>query len=224
MKDLAVTPGSDEQPPLIPDLSYERHCYFADITHLDEQLGRVRKALQDAGRLDSTYIIFTSDHGEFLGDHGFWQKQERHYDGGIRVPLIIAGPGLQKNAVCREIAQLEDICPTILEMTGVPCLTCAFAIFALARSTVRQQLQEGHWLTSAVDESWTIGGRRRMLNLFHVSVQGPWEPGRAPYAHPDTDTRFIPMDTASSYSISRQIRTSRRILSTIRSRPLYAAN
>ncbi len=120
MKDMAVTPGSDEQPPLIPDLSHERHCYFADITHLDEQLGRVRKALQDTGRLDNTYIIFVSDHGEFLGDHGFWQKQERHYDGGIRVPLIIAGPGLQKNARRQEIVQLEDICPTILNLTGVP--------------------------------------------------------------------------------------------------------
>jgi arylsulfatase A-like enzyme len=102
------------------DIGHERHCYFADVTHLDEQLGRVRKALKASGRLDSTYIIFTADHGELLGDHGFWQKQERHYDGGIRVPLIIAGPGLQKNAVRQEIVQLEDVCPTILELSGVP--------------------------------------------------------------------------------------------------------
>ena len=104
----------------VTDLEYERQCYFADIVHLDEQLGRVRKALEDSGRLDSTYIIFTADHGELLGDHGFWQKQARHYDGGIRVPLIIAGPGLQRNEVCRDFAQLEDVCPTILEMTCVP--------------------------------------------------------------------------------------------------------
>jgi arylsulfatase A-like enzyme len=102
------------------DLEYERHCYFADVTHLDEKLGMVRKALDDARRLDNTYIIFASDHGELLGDHGFWQKQERHYDGGIRVPLIISGPGLQKNAACQGFAQLEDLCPTILELAGVP--------------------------------------------------------------------------------------------------------
>ena len=102
------------------DLVHQRHCYFADIVHLDEQLGRIKKSLNVNGRIDNTYIIFTADHGELLGDHGFWQKQGRHYDGGIRVPLIIAGPGLQKNAVCRNIAQLEDVCPSILEMAGVP--------------------------------------------------------------------------------------------------------
>ncbi|MBT3275096.1 MAG: sulfatase-like hydrolase/transferase, partial [Spirochaetales bacterium] len=75
-----------------------RHRYFADIVHLDQQLGRVRKALEETGRLASTYIIFTADHGELLGDHGFMQKQERHYDGSIRIPLAIAGPGLEKGA------------------------------------------------------------------------------------------------------------------------------
>jgi len=102
------------------DFADNRHRYFADIVHLDQQLGRVRKALEDCGRLDSTFIVFTADHGELLGDHGFMQKQERHYDGGIRVPLVIAGPGLRENAMCNELVQLEDICPTILELTGAP--------------------------------------------------------------------------------------------------------
>ena len=119
--DLPVQHDSEGRPNgLKTDFRKERHHYFADIVHLDEQLGRVRKAMEDSGRLDNTYIIVTADHGEFIGDHGFFQKQERHYDAGIRIPLIISGPGLEKNAVRQEIAQLEDICPTILDLHDVP--------------------------------------------------------------------------------------------------------
>ena len=97
---------------------YKRHLYFADICHLDDQIGRIRKVLEETGRLDHTYIVFLSDHGELLFDHGFCGKEERHYDACIRVPLMIAGPGLKAGTVRGEIVQLEDICPTILELTG----------------------------------------------------------------------------------------------------------
>lgn len=97
--------------------AYARHCYFADIVHLDRQLGRVMGALEETGRHDDTYVILLSDHGELLGDHGFYGKEERHYDACIRVPLIIAGPGLKQGITRDEMVQLEDICPTVLEMT-----------------------------------------------------------------------------------------------------------
>jgi arylsulfatase len=96
---------------------FPRHCYFADIVHLDRQLGLVMAALEETGRRDDTYVIFLSDHGELLGDHGFDGKGELHYDACIRVPLIISGPGLKQGIVCDEIVQLEDICPTVLDMT-----------------------------------------------------------------------------------------------------------
>ena len=97
---------------------HARHCYFADIVHLDRQLGRLFEALEQTGRLASTYIVFLADHGELLFDHGFTGKSERHYDACIRVPLIITGPSLSKGLVCDEIVQLEDICPTILDIAG----------------------------------------------------------------------------------------------------------
>ena len=186
MKDLAAVLDSDGRPSsLTTDLSYERHCYFADITHLDEQLGRVRKALEDSGRLDSTYIIFTSDHGEFLGDHGFWQKQERHYDGGIRVPLIIAGPGLQANAVCREIAQLEDICPTILGLADVPLPHVRFRNFR----------------TGSFDSAPAISGRS-LVELCRGQVPDDWREE----AYVESFPCFGP-GTLGSWS--RTVRTSR---------------
>ena len=95
-----------------------RRFYFADIAHLDDQLGRVLDALEETGRLDNTFIIFTADHGEMLGDHGRRGKEEHHYDACIRVPLMAAGPGLQRGVVRDEMVQLEDICPTILAATG----------------------------------------------------------------------------------------------------------
>lgn len=96
-----------------------RHYYFADIAHLDAKLGEVIGALEAAGRWDDTCLILLADHGELLLDHGFSGKGERHYDACIRVPLIIAGPGLKQGAACDAFAQLEDIFPTVLEMAGV---------------------------------------------------------------------------------------------------------
>jgi arylsulfatase A-like enzyme len=95
-----------------------RQYYFADIAHLDSKLGRVLDALEQSDRLDKAYIIFLSDHGELLGDHGFQGKHERHYDACIRVPLIVSGPGVRVGQTCDALVQLEDICPTVLDMAA----------------------------------------------------------------------------------------------------------
>lgn len=102
------------------DWRLRRQYYFADVAHLDTKLGLVMDALQAAGRLASTYIILVTDHGELLMDHGFRGKGEVHYDACVRVPLIIAGPGLGQGTTTDAIVQLEDIFPTVLEMAGVP--------------------------------------------------------------------------------------------------------
>lgn len=90
--------------------------YFADLIYMDEQIGALLDGLERTGRLDTSYIILTADHGDLLGDHGFFGKEERHYDSCIRVPLFISGPGIRNNIHSECIVQLEDICPTILEM------------------------------------------------------------------------------------------------------------
>jgi arylsulfatase A-like enzyme len=105
--------------PVSEDWIYSKKCYFADVSHLDHQLGCIIDALEDTGRITETYIFFLSDHGDLLFDHGFCGKEERHYDACIRIPLIISGPGLQKGITCNELVQLEDILPTILDMTSL---------------------------------------------------------------------------------------------------------
>jgi arylsulfatase len=109
----------NKKKPMEMNWDFARQLYFADITYLDQELGRVLTALEDTGRLENTYIFFVSDHGEMLGDHGFAGKEERHYDACIRVPLIIAGPNMAEGVVCKQFVELDDICPTVLELAGV---------------------------------------------------------------------------------------------------------
>ena len=105
----------------IPDTWREKRWYYmADVAHLDYQLGLVMEALEKTGRMENTYLLFLSDHGELLLDHGFSGKAERHYDACIRVPLIISGPNLARGSERGEIVQHEDLFPTVLEMAGLP--------------------------------------------------------------------------------------------------------
>lgn len=96
-----------------------RHYYYADIAHLDENIGKVLDTLEESGRLNNSYIFFLSDHGELLLDHGFTGKGERHYDECIRIPMIICGNGFGKE-VSHDFIQLHDIFPTVLDMAGIP--------------------------------------------------------------------------------------------------------
>jgi arylsulfatase len=97
----------------------DRSAYFADISHLDAQLGLILDSLDRLSLTEKTYVFFLSDHGDMLRDHGMSGKEGKHYDACIRVPLVIAGPGLSKGAQRDAFVQLEDICPTVLEIAGV---------------------------------------------------------------------------------------------------------
>jgi len=88
------------------------------LVFMVDQLGKVITVLKKTKRLDDTFIIFTADHGEMLGDHGLSSKANQHYDAVIRIPLTIAGPGLKGSQTRDEFVQLEDIFPTVLEMAG----------------------------------------------------------------------------------------------------------
>ena len=65
--------------------------------------------MEKRGKLENTYIILLSDHGEQLYDNGIVSKHNKHYDSCVRVPLMIAGPRLEKGKTCEELVQLEDI-------------------------------------------------------------------------------------------------------------------
>ncbi|MEI6892345.1 MAG: sulfatase-like hydrolase/transferase [Pontiella sp.] len=95
-----------------------RQEYFAIITHMDEQIGRILDALEASGKAENTYIFFTADHGLAVGDHGFFGKQNM-YDSSIRVPMLMAGPGIKAGISIDAPVYLQDVMATSLELAGV---------------------------------------------------------------------------------------------------------
>ncbi len=93
--------------------------YFAMITHLDDALGRVLAALERDGDLDSTVIAFAGDNGLALGQHGLMGKQNL-YDHSVRVPLILAGPGVPAGRRRDALVLLSDLFPTLCCLAGIP--------------------------------------------------------------------------------------------------------
>lgn len=94
-----------------------RAGYYAMITELDEYAGRIWRALGETGQLENTIFVYTSDHGESLGEHGLWLKNNL-YDCAARVPLVMAGPGLPRGAVVDTPVAHADLIRTFLECGG----------------------------------------------------------------------------------------------------------
>lgn len=91
--------------------------YYAAVSYMDAQVGKVLAALEKSGAQDSTIVIFTSDHGYHLGEHDFWAKVSLH-DESAKVPLIICVPG-KKPAVCDSLTELLDLYPTVASLCSL---------------------------------------------------------------------------------------------------------
>jgi arylsulfatase A-like enzyme len=96
-----------------------RAAYWAMVDLIDAQVGRLLDALEATGQSSNTIVVFTSDHGELLGDHGLYLKGPFFYEPSIRVPLIVAGPGVRRGARCSSLVELADLAPTLLEAAGL---------------------------------------------------------------------------------------------------------
>lgn len=105
-----------------PSPEYERkmrESYYAQISFIDEQIGRIIQKLKDIGEYDNTLIIFSSDHGEMLSDLGCYQKF-LPFDGSSKIPLIVRYPKETRSGeVCENFADLNDFLPTMLDVAGI---------------------------------------------------------------------------------------------------------
>ncbi|MGL1885120.1 MAG: sulfatase-like hydrolase/transferase [Reichenbachiella sp.] len=95
-----------------------RQEYYAIITHLDHQVGRIIAALKASGQYNNTYIVFTADHGLAVGNHGLMGKQNL-YEHSAKAPLIISGPGIRANQRKDQLVYLQDMMASILDLCGV---------------------------------------------------------------------------------------------------------
>ena len=103
------------------EITVTRQQYCAATELIDDQIGKMLDALERRGMLNNTYIIYSSDHGEMLGDHGLYTKSVA-YEASLRVPLIIAGPGIMRPRISDALIELIDLNPTICKLAGVPAL------------------------------------------------------------------------------------------------------
>lgn len=95
-----------------------RREYYALITHMDAQIGRILNALEATGKADNTWIFFSADHGLAVGQHGLFGKQNM-YDHSVRVPFLVIGPGVAAGKTISEPIYLQDVMPTTLELANV---------------------------------------------------------------------------------------------------------
>ncbi|MCA9085267.1 MAG: sulfatase-like hydrolase/transferase, partial [Planctomycetaceae bacterium] len=109
----------DEQLAPFPRTEYSvqvnRQEYYAIITHMDQQIGRILDALESTGQADNTWIFFTADHGLSCGHHGLLGKQNM-YDHSMRVPFVVVGPDVAAGQQNNQRIYLQSVMPTSLEL------------------------------------------------------------------------------------------------------------
>ncbi len=96
-------------------------AYYAMIEHIDHEVGRMLSVLDETGQRENTMVIFMSDHGEMLGDHGLLLKGPHFYEEAVRVPLVMRWPGqIQEGLKIEGLVELVDLAPTLLECANLP--------------------------------------------------------------------------------------------------------
>jgi choline-sulfatase len=109
--------GIDEAAMSDDQVRTARHAYYAAISYVDERIGELLTALDDAGLRDETTVVFTADHGEMLGERGLWYKMS-FFEPSARVPLIVSAPGRSEPRRIPQPVSLLDLAPTLLELAG----------------------------------------------------------------------------------------------------------
>ena len=147
-----------------------RAAYYGMVTLIDQCVGRVRDAVEQAGVTNDTVMIYTSDHGEMMGDHGLWWKST-FYEGSAGVPLIASWPGrFAEGRQVTEVVNLVDLGPTALDLGQGKPLPCARGK-SLRRFLEPGEVDPGDWL----DETYSEHYPGRNDRASRMVRSGPWK-------------------------------------------------
>lgn len=143
-------------------------CYWASISEIDQQFGRLLRAVERAGQLENTLVVLTSDHGELLGAHGLWMKNVGAFEEVYNVPLIVAGPGVARGAASAARVGLHDLCPTLCDLAGAqPIHNADCRSFA---GLLADPAADAHWQRGFAEYHGT-----RQLLTQRILWDGPWK-------------------------------------------------
>lgn len=146
-------------------IKVHRQEYYAIITHMDHQIGRILDGLENSGMADETYIFYTADHGLGVGHHGLLGKQNL-YEHSTRVPFIVAGPDIPKNKKVTAPIYLQDIMPSSLSLAGskIPEHVDFHDILPLAKGKASQSsYSEIYGAYLDAQRSITVGSEKLMV-------------------------------------------------------------
>jgi arylsulfatase A-like enzyme len=97
-------------------------CHYAAIDEIDELFGRLMEQLRESQQLENTIIVFTSDHGQYLGAHGLYAHNYGAFEEVYRIPMILSGPNIQAGVQSPSRVGLHDIAPTLLDLANLPLI------------------------------------------------------------------------------------------------------
>ncbi len=107
-----IAPQTDRQ------LAQMTANYYGQIAFIDHGVGQILQKLEETGLADNTYVVFTSDHGDFMGDHGLYLKGPTPYDGALKLGMIVKGPGVPADRVVAEPVSSVDFAATFYDWAG----------------------------------------------------------------------------------------------------------
>ncbi len=155
-----------------------RQGYYGSISFIDEQIGRIFEILESRGWLQNTLILFTSDHGDMLGDHHLWRKTYA-YEGSARIPLLLSWPDglrdLPRSQVLSQPVELRDVLPTFLDAAGVPPKPEQFdgrsllQLVRANRSEWREFVDLEHNICYSAENNWSALTDGRTKYIFHAT-------------------------------------------------------
>ncbi len=155
------------------DIRAARHGYYANISYIDDLAGQLLAALEATGQLDNTIVVFTSDHGDFLGERGLWYKMS-YLEPSAHIPMIVSAPKHFSPRRVKEPVSLTDILPTLADIAGGK----------LARTVDGRSLYP--LLTGATENSnataWGEYLAEGTVAPMYMLRRGPWK-----YIHCPTD-------------------------------------
>ena len=162
LRGLRIRPANE--PPSDAQLRHIIANYYGMISLVDHQVGRIEALVSELGLAGDTLIVFTSDHGEWLGDHGLLQKGPMLYDGLMRVGMIAKGPGIPAGKIVADPVSTLDVTATLLDYGGVP------ATAPMHGATLRGLIEGGDTREHAWCE-WDLGAGRRGVPLLLRAVR-----------------------------------------------------